>query len=131
MVNGVLTCVKAPTFSYYSEAYNTQAAVEEMLNDFMDYWVRYYTYNPPQCPYDTEGAMPGLNFWKTYTYNTGETEDLTGEQPDCDLAPVTFQYKQLKANTDVAVDTGGKIPGITIPRYVYPYAYFFKAIISA
>lgn len=124
-------CVKAPNFSYYFHAYNSQAALEERMTDQLDVFVRYYTYNPPHCPYDTEGSMPGLNYWKTYTYSTGEWEFVTGTGVDCDLAPYNFQYKMLKPNIEVSVDTGGKIPGITIPRYVYPYAYFFKAIISA
>ena len=131
LVNNVPTCVKAANVSYYSIAYNSQAAMEEKLTDFMDYFVRYQTYNPPNCLYETEGTMPGLNYWKAYTYNTGETDLINQTALDCDGNEYTFQVKQLKANTDVAVDTGGKIPGITIPRYVYPYAYFFKAIISA
>ena len=124
-------CVKAPNFSYYFHAYNSQAALEERMTDQLDVFVRYYTYNPPHCPYDTEGSMPGLNYWKTYTYSTGEWEFATGTALNCDQEEYTFQYKVLKPNIEVSVDTGGKIPGITIPRYVYPYAYFFKAIISA
>lgn len=129
--NGPPICVKAPNVSYYFHAFNSQAALEERMTDQLDVFARYWTYNPPHCPYDTEGSMPGLNYWKTYTYSTGEWEFATATGVDCDLAPYNFQYKVLKPDIEVSVDTGGKIPGITIPRYVYPYAYFFKAIISA